>query len=180
MLSTRYFDEITRLFEADKDRNGALCPPSGGQIFIDFANPFTLTTRQRLARAAVRRRFMSARFYVAESTSYAVEHGGRASEGVVGDYKGREKIYLHVLPITDAEIQKLKPRVDENGNVDHARLALPDSEEWWIAIEGEAAWPKIVRPRIASRCDNIAVKPIPVPISDEDLERLRKAGVRGI
>lgn len=123
---------------------------------------------------------MSARFYVAESTSYAVEHGGRDSKGVVGDYKGREKIYLHVLPITDAEIQKLKPRVDEDGNVDHTRLALPGNEEWWIAVEGEAAWPKLVRPRVVSRCDNIAVKPSPVPISDDDLERLRKAGVPGI
>ena len=34
---------------------------------------------------------MSARFYVAESASYAVEHGGRDSKGVVGEHKGREK-----------------------------------------------------------------------------------------
>lgn len=120
------------------------------------------------------------RFYVAESNSYAVEHGGRDSKGVVADYKGREKIYLHVLPLTDAEIQKLKPRVDEDGNTEHARLALPGVEEWWIAVEGEAAWPGIFRPRIVSRCEDIGQKPRPAPLSDEDLGRLRKIGVPGI
>lgn len=119
-------------------------------------------------------------YYVAESTMYSVEHGGRDSKGVVADYKGREKIYLHVLPLTDAEIQKLKPRVDENGNTEHARLALPGVEEWWIAVEGEAAWPNIYRPRVVSRCENVGQKPRPAALSDEDLARLRKAGVTGI
>jgi hypothetical protein len=119
-------------------------------------------------------------FYVVESHSFTVDHGGRSSQGVVAEYKGSEKIYLHVLPLTDAEIGKLAPRVDEDGNVEHARLALPRNEEWWIAVEGEAAWPKLYRPKITSRCENVGTKPRPAPISAEDLDRLRKSGVPGI
>jgi hypothetical protein len=119
-------------------------------------------------------------FYLAESNSYSVEHGGRSSAGVVGEYKGKEKIYLHVLPITDAEIAKLSTRVDEDGNKQHDRLALPRNEEWWIAVEGEAAWPGVIRPRITSRCADVATKPRPVPLTDEELGRLRKAGLAGV
>jgi hypothetical protein len=119
-------------------------------------------------------------FYLAESNSYTVEHGGRSSAGVVGEHKGREKIYLHVLPLEDAEIARLSPRVDEDGNKQHDRLALPRNEEWWIAVDGEAPWPGVLRPRITSRCTDIATKPKPVPLSVEDLERLRKAGLVGV
>jgi hypothetical protein len=119
-------------------------------------------------------------FYVAESHSYAVDHGGRESKGVLSEHKGKEKIYLHVLPITEPEIAKLAPRVDEHGNTDHSRLALPDVEEWWIAVEGEAAFPKLYRPRITSRCEDIDTKPKPAALSAEDLERLRKSGITGI
>jgi hypothetical protein len=119
-------------------------------------------------------------FYVVESHSYSVDHGGRSSAGVVGEYKGQEKLYLHVLPITDAEIAQLAPRIDEDGNKQHDRLALPRNEEWWVAVEGEATWPGVLRPKITSRCADVGTKPKPAPLSSEDLDRLRKAGVKGI
>ena len=59
-------------------------------------------------------------------------------------------------------------------------LALPDRDDFWVAVEGEVAWPKIYRPRITSRCEQVGSKPQPVAAGDEDLERLRKAGVKGI
>lgn len=120
-------------------------------------------------------------YYVVESHDFSVDHGGRASQGVVADYKGREKIYLHVLPLSDDEIKRLAPRVDEHGNVENSRLALPRDEVWWIAVEGEAAWPNVYRPRIVSHCDlSGGGKPKPVPLSPEDLARLVKSGVKGL
>ena len=77
-----------------------------------------------------------ASYYLAESYEYAVDHGGRSSEGVVGDKLSpliREKIYLHVLPLSDAEIAKLVPRLDEDGNKQHGRLAPPGEESFCIA-----------------------------------------------
>lgn len=118
--------------------------------------------------------------HVCESYEFSVDHGGRESQGVVGENKGSEKIYLHVLPLSDAEVAKLAVRVDENGNKQHDRLALPGRDDFWVAVEGEVAWPKIYRPRITSRCENVGTKPRPVPLSAEDLDRLRKAGVKGI
>lgn len=119
-------------------------------------------------------------FYVCESYEPFVDHGGRESQGALGENKGSEKIYLHVLPLSDAEIKKLAVRVDENGNRQSDRLALPGRDDFWIAVEGEVAWPKIYRPRITSRCEDIATKPRPAPLSAEDLDRLRKAGVKGL
>lgn len=118
--------------------------------------------------------------YVVESYQFAVEHGGRDSQGVVGENKGSEKIYLHVLPLTEAEVAKLAVRVDEDGNRQHGRLALPGRDDFWVAVEGEVAWPRLHRPRITSRCDDVGTKPRPVPLSDEDLARLRKAGLQGV
>jgi hypothetical protein len=118
-------------------------------------------------------------FYVVESYQFSVEHNGRDSQGVVGENKGSEKIYLHVLPLTPADLAKLAVRVDDNGNKQSDRLALPNRDDFWVAVEGEVAWPKIYRPRITSRCENIGTKPEPVALTDEDLERLRKAGVKG-
>jgi hypothetical protein len=118
--------------------------------------------------------------YVVESNMYAVDHNGRESQGVVGEHKGREKIYLHVLEVSDAEIGKLQTRVDEDGNKQHDRLTLPRVEEWWFAVEGEVAWPGIYRPRITSKCDDVDTKPRPASLSTEDAERLKKAGVKGI
>ena len=119
-------------------------------------------------------------YYVVESYDFAVDHGGRSSQGVVGEYKGSEKIYLHVLPLTDAEIATLGPRVDEDNNRQHARLALPRDEVFWIGVDGEVAWPGIYRPRITSACGMVDDKPRPAALSEEDLGRLRKAGVKGI
>ena len=119
-------------------------------------------------------------YYVVESHEFSVDHNGRSSQGALGENKGSEKIYLHVLSLTDADLAKLAVRVDDNGNKQHDRLALPGRDDFWVAVEGEVAWPKIFRPRITSRCENVGTKPRPAAISEEDLERLRKAGVKGI
>jgi hypothetical protein len=119
-------------------------------------------------------------YYVVESYSFAVDHGGRSSQGVIGEHKGKEKIYLHVLPVTDAEVAKLLARVDDDGNKQHDRLALPGNDEWWFAVEGEVAWPGIYRPRLTSHCTDVAAKPRPAPLPAEDLARLVKAGLKGI
>ncbi|MEZ4295853.1 MAG: hypothetical protein R3B70_12825 [Polyangiaceae bacterium] len=118
--------------------------------------------------------------YVVESYDFSVEHGGRDSQGVVGENKGSEKIYLHVLPLTDAELKKLAVRVDENGNKQSDRLALPGRDDFWVAVEGEVFWPKLYRPRISSHCTDLDTKPTPVPLSEEDIDRLRKSGAQGI
>lgn len=118
--------------------------------------------------------------YVCESYEFSVEHNGRESQGVIGENKGSEKIYLHVLDLTDADVTKLAVRVDEDGNKQHDRLALPRRDDFWVAVEGEVAWPKLYRPRITSRCENVGSKPKPAAISAEDLDRLRKAGVKGL
>src|SRR5512140_1259020 len=117
--------------------------------------------------------------YLVESNDFSVEHAGRTSQGVVAEYKGKEKIYLHVLEIADADLPRFRPRVDEAGNQQHDRLALPRIEEWWVAVDGEAAWPGIYRPRMVSRCLDAAVNPRPAPLSDDDLAKLRKAGYKG-
>src|SRR5262245_45730924 len=107
-------------------------------------------------------------FYVCESYEFSVDHGGRDSQGAVGESKGSEKIYLHVLPLTDAEVARLAVRVDEHGNRQSDRIALPGRDDFWIAVEGEVAWPKIHRPRITSRCEDVGTKPRPIPLSAED------------
>ncbi len=117
--------------------------------------------------------------YLVESSDFSVDHGGQASQGVIGEHKGKEKIYLHVLQIPDADLARLAPRVDEHGNAQHDRLVLPRIDEWWFAVEGEAAWPGVYRPRLTSRCTDVATRPRPAALSDEDVERLRKAGWKG-
>jgi len=119
-------------------------------------------------------------FYIVESHDFAVDYRGRQSQGVVGESKAKEKIYLHVLEVPDAELGKLATRVDDDGNMQSDRLALPRVEEWWFAVEGEHAWPNLYRPRLTSRCEDVATRPRPAPLSEEDVERLRKAGVKGI
>ena len=99
-------------------------------------------------------------------------------QGVAADFSGKEKIYLHVLAIDDADIRRLAPLVDEHGNVVHARLALPREDVWWIAVEGEASWPKLVRPKLVSRCDLASGTPAPVALALADVERLRKIGAK--
>jgi hypothetical protein len=117
---------------------------------------------------------------IAESYDFEVQHRGRQSLGVVADHAGREKLYLHVLELGDDDLGALGPRVDEDGNRQHDRLALPRNEEWWIAVEGEAFWPKLVRPKLRSCCTYVATKPRPAALSADDLARLRAAGVAGL
>ncbi len=64
--------------------------------------------------------------YLVESNDFSIEHGGQASQGVIGEHKGKEKIYLHVLQIPDAGVTRLAPRVDEHGNSQHDRLVVPN------------------------------------------------------
>ena len=116
--------------------------------------------------------------YVCESASHSVEHRGHVSAGVLGEQRGTEHVYLHVLALPDADVAALAPRVDEHGNTEHARLALPRNEDWWVALDGEVCWPKLHRPRISSRCDLSTGSPRPVPLSEEDAARLRKLGVQ--
>jgi hypothetical protein len=119
-------------------------------------------------------------YYLAESSRFRVSHGSRESEGLLGDTKGAEKIYLHVLPLTDAEAKALRPRADEHGNRDHARFALRGVDEWWIAVEGEASWPHVHRPRITSRFKETDMGPVPTPLTDAELDLLRKNGLVGM
>ena len=116
-------------------------------------------------------------YYLVESYFHRVEHGGRSSAGVLGEHKGREKIYLHVLPIADGELGALAPRVDEDGNKQHDRLALPRNEDWWVAVAGDVSWPRVVRPKMVSHCTDVALRPRPAPLSSDDLQSLRKSGV---
>ncbi len=116
------------------------------------------------------------RWYLVESYDYVVEHNDRRSEGVVAEASGSEKIYLHVIAFSDEEQKQLKPRVDEEGNQQHDRLALPRNEEWWVAVDGEAFWPRVFRPKMRSFCTDIATAPCPAPLSPDDLARLRKSG----
>jgi hypothetical protein len=105
-----------------------------------------------------------------------VAHGGRESEGVVADSK-KAKIYLHVLPLSDADVRNLRACLDANGNADHTRFALRGRDDWWIAAEGEASWPGIFRPRLTSHLDeNLA----PAALSPGELGLLRGAGLKGL
>ena len=123
-------------------------------------------------------------YYLVESYHFIVDNK-TPTEGVVGEHvsrgsgakKSSERIHLHVIEIGDAELGRLSPRVDEDGNKQHDRLALPGNEDWWVAIDGEFAWPKIFAPRIFSCCIDVESAPKPAPLSESDLGRLRKSGV---
>ncbi len=121
-----------------------------------------------------------ASYYLVESYDASVEHNGRSSVGVLGDPLDRsirEKIYLHVVPLEDRELGTMGPRVDEDGNKQHGRLALPRNEAFWIAVDGEVAWPKIFAPRLVSKCALQGGAPRPVPLGPGELERLAKVGL---
>lgn len=113
--------------------------------------------------------------FVVESNLYTLEHGGHDSMGVVGVGGGSEKLYLHVVPISDAELKQLTVRVDEDENKQHDRLALRGRYDWWLAVEGEKRWPGTVSPRISSRCplDADGV-PRPTPLSLAELAELER------
>jgi hypothetical protein len=123
-------------------------------------------------------------YYLVESYHFVVDHQS-PSEGVLADHvsrgsgapKSSEKIYLHVIEIQDKDIAKLSARVDEDGNKQHDRLALPRNEDWWVAVDGEFAWPKVFGPRVFSRCVDVETAPKPAPLGEADIERLRKSGV---
>jgi hypothetical protein len=118
--------------------------------------------------------------YIVESYDWQLLHAGRTTDGALGEGGSSEKIYLHVIEITDAELKLLVPRVDENGNKQSDRLALPRNEAWWIAVEGEKTWPKtVLKPKLASRCryDDKGV-PQPVPVGEKELAELRKLGAK--
>lgn len=91
----------------------------------------------------------------------------------------KEKIYLHVLPLSEREVASLRPRVDDDGNKQHGRLAPPDETAFWVAVEGEIAWPRVLAPRVVSKCELDAKGvPRPVPLDAATLDRLRKAGLQ--
>lgn len=113
--------------------------------------------------------------FVVESNLYTLEQGGHDSVGVVGTGGGSEKIYLHVVPISEAESRELAVRVDEDGNRQHDRLALPNRYDWWIAVDGEKRWPGTLSPRITSRCPpDAAGVPAPAPLSAAELGELAR------
>lgn len=116
--------------------------------------------------------------FVVESTFHEIEHAGTKTLGVLGKGPGSEEIYLFVIAIDARDLAKLGPRVDEDGNRQHDRLALPGNEEWWIAIEGEKVWPGTIRPRVTSRC-TLDDAGVPAPHALDDVERaaLEKLGV---
>ena len=115
--------------------------------------------------------------YVVESYDWQVLHNGMMSDGVLGQQGSSEKIYLHLLELQDNEISQLCSRVDENGNSQSDRLALPRNEEWWIATAGEKFWPKTARPKVASSCTHDANGvPSPRPITSEERQALQQAG----
>jgi hypothetical protein len=121
--------------------------------------------------------------YVCESYDHAVDHGGRSSQGVLGEPLSpqiKEKIYLHVLPLSDDDVKRLGARRDDDGNAQHGRLCLPGDDAFWVAVEGEVAYPKVFRPRVVSKCADGPKGPVPVPLAADELERMRKAGVSGL
>lgn len=120
--------------------------------------------------------------FLVESYLSGIDHNGRSSVGVLGeplDRSIKEKIYLHVLPLNAGELASLGPRVDDDGNKQHGRLAPRDEIAFWIAVEGEFAWPRVLAPRVVSKCalDAKGV-PRPVALDAATLERLRKAGLQ--
>jgi len=94
--------------------------------------------------------------------------------GVVGTGGGSEKIYLHVVPIDEAELKQLRVRIDEDDNKQHDRLALPGRYDWWLAVEGEKRWPGT---RISSKCaldENGAPRPLALTAAElSELERVK-------
>jgi len=98
------------------------------------------------------------------------------SDGLLGSGGSSEKIYLHLIELSDADIAQLRPREDEHGNKEHDRLAEPRNEEWWIAIAGDKSWPKTMRPKVVSRCPLVDGVPKPAPITDDERRALQQAG----
>ncbi len=117
--------------------------------------------------------------YLVESHDWQLFHGGATTDGALGQGGGSEKIYLHLIEVSDDDIARLVPRVDENDNRDHSRLALPNNDEWWVPVDGKKAYPKTFNPKVISRCltggDGI---PKAQPVGGADLALLKKAGAK--
>ena len=115
--------------------------------------------------------------YLVQSSEWELWHAGVTTQGPLGDGPGSEKIYLHVIEVSDADIAKLAARVDEHGNREHDRLALPGNEEWWIPVDGKKAYPKTFNPKIVS-CAVTGSDGIPraKALGEEELMALKKAG----
>jgi hypothetical protein len=119
-------------------------------------------------------------YFLVESSYFNVSQADRQSQGVACQTKSGQTIYLHVLPLTDAELKKLRAKKDDAGNADHTRFALPGRDDFWIAVEGEVAWPGIPRPRLTSHFQETDLGPMPVALTTAELELLRKAGLAGV
>lgn len=101
--------------------------------------------------------------YLVESHHHEVEHRGRTSRGARAQAlpqcdRRREVIYLHVLELAPAEVAKMRARIDDDGNKEHDRWALPKDHfvgvnEWWVAVEGGHAWPHYPGKPLCSTCD---------------------------
>ncbi len=116
--------------------------------------------------------------YLVESHDWQILYSGCMSDGALGQGGGAEKIYLHVIEVSDEQIAKLAPRVDDDGNRQSDRLALARNDEWWIAVDGRKAWPKTYNPKITSGCEMGAdAIPRARPLSDEQVATLKKLGV---
>jgi hypothetical protein len=118
--------------------------------------------------------------YLVESTLFHISHAGRESDGAACKTKSGQTLYLHVIPLDDAEVKKLRARKDGAGNADHTRFALPGRDDWWIAVEGEVSWPGVFRPRITSRFQDTDMGSMPAPLSAAELDLMRKAGLNGV
>lgn len=116
------------------------------------------------------------KLYVVESYHHAVSHNGRASRGVIGAHQGGEKIYLHALPLSEADLKGLAPRVDEHGNRQSDRFAPPRVEEFWVALDGEVLWPKLGRVKVRSGAQIRGARVEPTPLTAAEFDALRKAG----
>jgi hypothetical protein len=116
--------------------------------------------------------------YIVESQEWQILYDGQMSDGALGQGGGPDKIYLHVIDVADDAIKRLVPRVDEHGNRESDRLALPNNDEWWIAVSGRKAWPKTFNPKLISTCE-IGADGIPraKPLSEPQLAVLKKLGV---
>ncbi len=119
-------------------------------------------------------------YFLVESSYFRVHHGGRDSQGLACTAKNGQTIYLHVIPVAEAELAKLRAKKDDAGNADHTRFALPGRDDWWIAVEGELAWPGIHRPRITSHFVETDRGPAPSPLTEAELDLLRRSGVPGL
>ena len=78
--------------------------------------------------------------YVVESFDWQIFHNGVTSDGVVGQGGSREKIYLHVIELSETESKRLVPRQDEHGNRESDRLTLFNRRRTTPRSSPAASW----------------------------------------